>query len=170
VTEKLYSRMNAFVVPIVFGRDSYVNLNLPENSVIFVDDFCSVEALAEYLTFLHGNFTAYARYFKWRQKFQVWRLDLLSNIPSLVSTLRRLRTVFVQKTWRTSADFVACVVNCTERQGWRKCWTMCRIGGTNKPIATSLWFRRFCPENGVKDSLGHLIRAMLGAIGQNSKF
>jgi len=71
VTEKFIGRLSSFVVPIVFGRDSYANHDIPESALIYVDDFCSIQALADYLVFLGGNFTAYSRYFKWREKFKV---------------------------------------------------------------------------------------------------
>lgn len=71
VTEKLFSRLDLNVVPIVFGRRNYLNAELPKNSVIFADDFCSAKALASYLLYLDRNHTAYGEYFGWKRKFRV---------------------------------------------------------------------------------------------------
>lgn len=71
VTEKLYGRLDSFVVPVVLKRDiSHSHVGLPERSVIFADDFCSAADLADYLSFLDRNFTAYLQYFHWRQYFR----------------------------------------------------------------------------------------------------
>ncbi|VDO08584.1 unnamed protein product [Rodentolepis nana] len=54
------------MVPIVLGayKEDYENV-LPPHSYINVDDFDSIQELAEYLQFLDKNDTAYAQYFAW---------------------------------------------------------------------------------------------------------
>ncbi len=56
------------MVPIVFGayKDDYFNTLSPQ-SYINVDDFRSIEELADYLIYLDRNDTAYAAFFAWRQ-------------------------------------------------------------------------------------------------------
>ncbi len=56
------------MVPIVFGayKEDYFN-TLPPQSYINVDDFRSIEELADYLVYLDRNDTAYAAFFAWRQ-------------------------------------------------------------------------------------------------------
>ncbi len=56
------------MVPIVFGayKEDYFN-TLPPQSYINVDDFRSIEELADYLIYLDRNDTAYAAFFAWRQ-------------------------------------------------------------------------------------------------------
>lgn len=70
-TEKIFKRLQHRLVPIVFGHRNYMYGNVPNGSVIFVEDFCSVKDLTDYLIYLDGNTTAYARYFEWRLDFQV---------------------------------------------------------------------------------------------------
>lgn len=72
VTEKLFDRINNYVVPIVLNR-SYYEERLPPYSVISVSDFSNMQELVRYLNYLDKNMTAYAEYFKWRYEFVVNR-------------------------------------------------------------------------------------------------
>ncbi len=56
------------MVPIVLGayKEDYLDV-APPNSYINVDDFKSIEELADYLKYLDKNDTAYAAYFAWKE-------------------------------------------------------------------------------------------------------
>ncbi|VDO00740.1 unnamed protein product [Rodentolepis nana] len=64
------------MVPIVLGayREDYENV-LPPHSYINVDDFDSIQELAEYLQFLDKNDTAYAQYFAWTKHGRIIKLN-----------------------------------------------------------------------------------------------
>ncbi|KAL7053255.1 hypothetical protein AAHC03_025546 [Spirometra sp. Aus1] len=69
ITEKLF--INALMysmLPVVMGapRSSYCAM-APPNSFIHVDDFSSPADLADYLSWLDRNDTAYASYFAWQE-------------------------------------------------------------------------------------------------------
>ncbi len=68
------------MVPIVLGanKEDYLDV-APPNSYINVDDFKSIEELADYLKYLDKNDTAYAAYFAWKEhgKIVVRRCYLL---------------------------------------------------------------------------------------------
>ena len=67
ITEKLYR--NGFLmeaVPVVWGSKKS-DYHLPPNSVIFVEDYENMEELADYLSYLDRNDTAYLEYFQWRK-------------------------------------------------------------------------------------------------------
>ena len=54
------------VVPIVWGAKKS-DYEVPEKSVIFMEDFESMDVLADYLEYLEKNDTAYLEYFQWRK-------------------------------------------------------------------------------------------------------
>ncbi|XP_039248692.2 4-galactosyl-N-acetylglucosaminide 3-alpha-L-fucosyltransferase FUT6-like isoform X1 [Styela clava] len=67
ITEKFFNNaLRSFTVPVVWGatREDYEAV-APPGSFIFVEDFDSVEALADYLNYLDKNDTAYLEYLKW---------------------------------------------------------------------------------------------------------
>lgn len=66
VTEKLHHAYLSGSVPIVWQRDICGDI-CPHQSFIAVDDFASVENLAEWLKYLARNDTAYLQYFRWKQ-------------------------------------------------------------------------------------------------------
>ncbi|CAJ0585653.1 unnamed protein product, partial [Mesorhabditis spiculigera] len=66
VTEKYWARKRIPSIPIVLRRSAYRNENLPSQSVIAFDDFNNPKEMADFLTGLEKNFTAYSQYFKWR--------------------------------------------------------------------------------------------------------
>uniref|UniRef100_A0A0K2UEL3 Fucosyltransferase n=1 Tax=Lepeophtheirus salmonis TaxID=72036 RepID=A0A0K2UEL3_LEPSM len=59
VTEKYFQALRLPVVPVVYGKVNYSAIS-PPHSFINVRDFKSPKALAEYLTYLDKNDTAYA--------------------------------------------------------------------------------------------------------------
>ena len=67
VTEKLFR--NGFLmetVPVVWGSKKS-DYDVPEKSVIFMEDYGSMEDLADHLDYLDKNDTAYLEYFQWRK-------------------------------------------------------------------------------------------------------
>jgi alpha-1,3-fucosyltransferase len=70
VTEKLFKVFGMTVIPIVLGGANYSSV-APHKSYIDVNDFGSVEKLAEYLKYLDSNTTAFAEYFEWKRYFNV---------------------------------------------------------------------------------------------------
>ena len=83
ITEKLWSRMEQGILPIVLGGANY-KAYLPAHSYIDVRDFASPKALAKYLHKLDHNDNLYNEYFVWRQHYTCHRdlpgNDLLCNI------------------------------------------------------------------------------------------
>ena len=68
ITEKLWSRMEQGIVPIVLGGADYKTY-LPAHSYIDIRDFASPKALAEYLHKLDNNDDLYNEYFVWRRHY-----------------------------------------------------------------------------------------------------
>lgn len=68
VTEKVFSAFAAGVVPVYMGAPN-INQFIPDpKSIINVNDFKSVESLANYLKYLANNETAYNEYHEWRKR------------------------------------------------------------------------------------------------------
>lgn len=65
VTEKFWIRWNLYSVPIVFNRKQYQPI-APPNSFIAIDDFPSIQKLAEYLKNVQKTPKIYRSYFEWR--------------------------------------------------------------------------------------------------------
>uniref|UniRef100_A0A0N5ATZ6 Fucosyltransferase n=1 Tax=Syphacia muris TaxID=451379 RepID=A0A0N5ATZ6_9BILA len=71
ITEKLWNQgYQRTIVPLVLKRE-YVEPFAPPYSFIAVDDFNTVQELAQYLNYLIGNKTAYMEYFEWRKEYKV---------------------------------------------------------------------------------------------------
>lgn len=68
VTEKMYRTLRYNVIPIVYGAGDYKTL-APPHSVINVEDFDSVESLADYLQLLTNNDEKYLSYFEWKRNY-----------------------------------------------------------------------------------------------------
>lgn len=71
ITEKYWSALKRGVVPVVLGGASYSKEIAIPGSFINAMDFKSVKQLADYLTYLDKNETAYLEYFKWRSKYRI---------------------------------------------------------------------------------------------------
>ena len=70
ITEKFWKVLSFNVIPIVMGSGNYSKY-APAKSFINVEDFNSGKELADYLTYLNSNATAYAEYFEWKNYFKV---------------------------------------------------------------------------------------------------
>uniref|UniRef100_A0A914YX18 Fucosyltransferase n=1 Tax=Panagrolaimus superbus TaxID=310955 RepID=A0A914YX18_9BILA len=68
VTEKFW-RMKDLIVPIVLNRN-VTSPVAPDESFIAVDDFQSVEKLADYLNLLMNNMEEYKKYFSWTKEYK----------------------------------------------------------------------------------------------------
>ena len=70
VTEKFYNVLPYNVIPVVYnGAD--MSRFAPPNSFINVDDFKSLEQLAEYLTLVAANDELFASHFWWRDFYRL---------------------------------------------------------------------------------------------------
>lgn len=69
ITEKFWRTLGWNSVPVVLTKEYYGPDVVPPGSFISVQDFPSVKALAEYLSYLDKNDTAYNEYFSWKQTF-----------------------------------------------------------------------------------------------------
>ncbi|VDK89295.1 unnamed protein product [Litomosoides sigmodontis] len=69
ITEKLFKSFRRLLVPVVLKNSIYEGI-LPPESYIAADDFTSPRELAQYLTRLSTNDTAYLRYFEWTKNYE----------------------------------------------------------------------------------------------------
>lgn len=69
-TEKLYRVLQKNVIPIVYGGGNY-NKEAPPHSVINVENFKTIQSLAEYLKYLSTDPDSYLQYFQWKKKYIV---------------------------------------------------------------------------------------------------
>merc|ERR1711970_1207934 len=70
-TEKLYRSFLFPVVPVVMGGANYKAI-APPHSYIDVNDFNTVEELAQYLVKLSKNKEQYNKYFEWKQNYNCY--------------------------------------------------------------------------------------------------
>ena len=73
ITEKLFLAMHARTLPIAFGgldKREYLKV-VPPHSFIYAEDFKSTRELADYLTYLSQNETAYNSYFWWIHDYHI---------------------------------------------------------------------------------------------------
>nr|CAD2181011.1 unnamed protein product [Meloidogyne enterolobii] len=69
ITEKFWY-LKHLIVPVVLSRRVFRQTKIPDNVYIAVDDFNTVEELAEYLLYLQKNKTAYLKYFDWTKTYR----------------------------------------------------------------------------------------------------
>lgn len=69
-TEKLFRVMERNVIPIVYGGGNYSSV-VPPHSVINVEDFNTVQDLANYLKQLEKDVDRYLQYFQWKKDYYV---------------------------------------------------------------------------------------------------
>lgn len=70
VTEKLFSPMQKFVIPVVYGGVDYSDF-APPYSFIDVNYFRTIKDLADYLIRLSKNYEEYRKYFWWKKYYVV---------------------------------------------------------------------------------------------------
>lgn len=66
ITEKFFYTIKYDIIPVVRGGNGYDNY-VPKSAYINAFDFKSPRKLAQYLTYLDSNKTAYNEYFKWKK-------------------------------------------------------------------------------------------------------
>ena len=66
VTEKLWGSLEAGTLPIYYGAPNIRDL-VPSNSIVVVDEFDSIQDLADHLVELSYNETLYNSYHEWRK-------------------------------------------------------------------------------------------------------
>jgi alpha-1,3-fucosyltransferase len=70
ITEKVFSVLNNYVVPVVFNG-AQMKRFLPPKSYINVENFEKIEDLANYLKYLTENIDEYLEYFWWKKFYDV---------------------------------------------------------------------------------------------------
>ncbi|XP_070490701.1 alpha-(1,3)-fucosyltransferase C-like [Chironomus tepperi] len=71
MTEKVFLNMDNYVIPILYNGVTDMQHFLPPKSYINVNDFNSIEELANYLKFLDINPQEYANYFWWKKYYKI---------------------------------------------------------------------------------------------------
>lgn len=69
-TEKLFRVLERNIIPIVYGGGDYSSV-APPHSVINVEDFATVEDLANYLKDLEKDVDRYRQYFQWKKDYYI---------------------------------------------------------------------------------------------------
>lgn len=72
LTEKLYSTINNFIVPVIYSGVDIARF-LPPKSYIDANSFETAEDLAAHLMFLEKHPSEYIKYFWWRKHYKVVR-------------------------------------------------------------------------------------------------
>ncbi|ESO95723.1 hypothetical protein LOTGIDRAFT_95386, partial [Lottia gigantea] len=70
ITEKFFRMLRAGILPVVYGGGNYKEI-APPHSYIDIRDFNNAQEVADYLSYLERNNTAYNKYFKWRKEYKV---------------------------------------------------------------------------------------------------
>ncbi|CAI5442945.1 unnamed protein product [Caenorhabditis angaria] len=72
ITEKFWRNIkNRFVVPIVLGKQLYLDSGIPEKSFIALDDFENLEIFKNFIENLAENKTRYLEFHEWRNEFEI---------------------------------------------------------------------------------------------------
>lgn len=74
ITEKFWRALHYGMIPIVFGpkKQSYLDLGIPGSAFIHVNDFSSVEQLADHLHRISRDYFLYREYFQWLNSYDVF--------------------------------------------------------------------------------------------------
>jgi len=70
VTEKMFEALKHDVVPVVLGGSNYSQV-FPEKSFINMQDFQSMEELANYLLKVGEHKSEYNKYFSWKENYEI---------------------------------------------------------------------------------------------------
>lgn len=74
ISEKFWRTLRLPLVPIVMGGSNYKQV-APPHSYIDVNDFDTVEDLADYIQYLDAHNEKYLEYFKWKENYNLYRDD-----------------------------------------------------------------------------------------------
>ena len=108
ITEKTRNPLTAGLVPIVYGglsTQEYMK-KLPPNSFINVRNFRSLKQLANYLSYLDKNDTAYMAYHAWRLDYELVSPDHLCRICKALhnGSLTKPRNVDFEQFWNIQKE------------------------------------------------------------------
>ena len=110
ITDKFWKGLINGMLPVVMGPpiQDYERV-APPNSFLHVDNFTSVEALADYMTYLDNHDSAYNRYFEWHKHYQINQDFILTSLCKVcelanedVNTLPR-KTYEISQWWNRKA-------------------------------------------------------------------
>ena len=145
ITEKLWGALEAGTIPVYFGAPN-VKEFIPFHGVIYVDDFPSVEELAEYLTKVSNNQQLYESYHTWREKPLPQAFIDKVNISRTYSSCRFCRWAHARKYglgWNHTQQTVepvvlsrdACVIsNTLQSPAVESWWSYDGDGGNGKSV------------------------------------
>lgn len=74
ISEKFWRNLNQPVIPVVMGGGNYFR-DAPPHSYIDVNDFSSIEDLANYLKSLMNSRAKYLEYFQWKYDYYMYQKD-----------------------------------------------------------------------------------------------
>ncbi len=104
VTEKFFESLNHDMVPIVYGGANY-SAHAPPGSYINARDFESAEALAKYLHYLDFHPDEYAKYFKWKEQYEVVPSEGWCSLCTKLKKNRGSKSYFnIWKWWHQVPD------------------------------------------------------------------
>ncbi|CAF2860805.1 unnamed protein product [Rotaria sp. Silwood2] len=74
ITEKFWRALYYGMIPIVLGpsKQSYLDLGVPHTAFIHVDDFQTVDELANHLQQIANDYIIYRKYFQWLNQYEVF--------------------------------------------------------------------------------------------------
>jgi alpha-1,3-fucosyltransferase len=102
VTEKFFNILDTGMIPIVYGGADYRAM-FPPYSFIDVQDFPSIQKLAEYITSVSRNPSHLAKYFEWRKGYSVvfnkWLPGYCEICEKLISNKERMTISRIRNTY-----------------------------------------------------------------------
>lgn len=86
VTEKVFHGLLAGSVPVYIGDSAHLRVIAPPHSIIYADDFDSIEAMAAHIKAVADSLKLYEEYLSWRQDPQaVKQLERIMALPNWAS-------------------------------------------------------------------------------------
>ncbi|CEF71649.1 Alpha-(1,3)-fucosyltransferase C [Strongyloides ratti] len=117
VTEKYWSRYMHNSVPIVMRRDIYINIGIPNSSLIAISDYKTSKEMVEHLNYLMNNPKEYLKYFEYRNKnitVMNWdQFNLVNGICALCNKLNDYASILSQERIDDVLKFYTSINNCT---------------------------------------------------------
>ena len=93
VTEKFFRTVQYPIVPIVMGDSVNYKRLAPPKSYIDVNDFESVEKLANYLKKLMNNPQEYLEYFKWKNDYYIYTFQTHCQLCEKLNSVTKFQVV-----------------------------------------------------------------------------
>jgi len=95
ITEKFWKSLEAGTLPVYFGAQN-IKEHAPQNSIIDVNDFESIEDLVAYLHVLAHNQTLYEEYHSWRKRPFDENFQIKHKMSDTISTCRMCRWAYAR--------------------------------------------------------------------------